>query len=138
MRSSAMRPGATRRFSLTRLAPGAQVWSARDASSADNDPRGKSMSRGRTQRACRLAAIALATVAVAALPGGAAATGTGAAAPTIEAVSTLPQYVSGGDVLVEIRLHDDAASAKHLRVERNGVDVTGSFRTMPDGSLLGL
>ena len=96
------------------------------------------MTRGRTQRTCRLAAIALAAVAVGALPAGAVATGTGAAAPTIEAVSTLPQYVSGGDVLVEIRLHDDAASAKHLRVARNGVDVTSRFRTMPDGSLLGL
>ena len=95
------------------------------------------MKRTRTRRALRLAAAATTLAAAAALlPFG--ATGAGAGAPTLEAVSTLPQYVSGGDVLVQITLHDDAASAKHLRVERNGEDVSGSFRTMPDGSLLGL
>ena len=66
------------------------------------------------------------------------ASGAGSAAPAVEALSTLPQYVSGGDVLVEIRLHDDAASLKHLRIEANGRDVSASFRTMPDGSLRGL
>ncbi|HET9507134.1 MAG TPA: DUF6351 family protein [Gaiellaceae bacterium] len=94
------------------------------------------MKRTRTRRALRLAALAATLVAAAVLPFG--ATGASNGAPTIEAVSTLPQYVSGGDVLVRITLHDDRASAKHLRVERNGEDVTGSFRTMPDGSLLGL
>ncbi len=64
--------------------------------------------------------------------------GASSAAPTIEALSTLPQYVSGGDVLVEIRLHDDAASLKHLRIEANGRDVPESFQQMPDGSLRGL
>jgi hypothetical protein len=66
-----------------------------------------------------------------------AAEGASAAAPTIEAVSTKPEYVSGGDVLVRVRVHDNGA-AKHLRVERDGVDVTSSFHAMPDGSLLGL
>jgi hypothetical protein len=94
------------------------------------------MSRERIRRARRLAAVATIALGVAALPG--SATGADAAAPTIEALSTLPQYVSGGDVLVEIRLHDDAASAKHVRIELDGEDVSDSFRTMPDGSLLGL
>ena len=96
------------------------------------------MSRKPKRWALRVAA-STAVLAAATVPLGATgASGAASGAPTIAAVSTLPQYVSGGDVLVEIRLHDDAASAKHLRVERNGVDVTGSFRTMPDGSLLGL
>ncbi len=79
---------------------------------------------------------AVAVLAAGLLPVGAA--GASSAAPTIEALSTLPQYVSGGDVLVEIRLHDDAASLKHLRIEANGQDVSASFRAMPDGSLRGL
>ena len=93
------------------------------------------MSGPRT-RSVRLLAAAAAVLAAGLLPTGAG--GAGSAAPTIEALSTLPQYVSGGDMLVEIRLHDDAASAKQLRVERNGVDVSAQFRTMPDGSLRGL
>ena len=89
----------------------------------------------RTRRA-RFVATAAAIVAAGLLPVGAG--GAGSSAPTIEALSTLPQYVSGGDVLVEIRLHDDAASLKHLRIELNGEDVSASFRRMPDGSLRGL
>jgi Tannase-like family of unknown function (DUF6351) len=54
-----------------------------------------------------------------------------------EAVSTNSAYVSGGDVLVRARTHDRGA-AKHLRIEVDGVDVRSDFRTMPDGSLLGL
>ena len=93
------------------------------------------MSGSRT-RLVRLVAAAAAVLAAGLLPAGAG--GASSAAPAIEALSTLPQYVSGGDVLVEIRLHDDAASLKHLRIEANGRDVSGSFRTMPDGSLRGL
>ena len=93
------------------------------------------MSGSRT-RVVRLVAAAAAVLAAGLLPVGAG--GASSAAPAIEALSTLPQYVSGGDVLVEIRLHDDAASLKHLRIEANGRDVSGSFRTMPDGSLRGL
>ncbi len=93
------------------------------------------MSGSRT-RLVRLVAAAAAVLTVGLLPAGAG--GANSAAPAIEALSTLPQYVSGGDVLVEIRLHDDAASLKHLRIEANGRDVSGSFRTMPDGSLRGL
>jgi hypothetical protein len=57
-----------------------------------------------------------------------------AAASKIEvsAVSTRPEYVSGGDVLVRV----DAAGA--VRVERDRTDVTPAFHQMPDGSLLGL
>ena len=93
------------------------------------------MSGSRT-RVVRLVAAAAAILAAGLLPVGAG--GASSAAPAIEALSTLPQYVSGGDVLVEIRLHDDAASLKQLRIEANGRDVSGSFRTMPDGSLRGL
>jgi hypothetical protein len=59
------------------------------------------------------------------------------AAPDIAAVSTLPQYVSGGDVLVSVAVHD-AGAAKQLHVSLDGTDVTSSFRAMPDGSFLGL
>jgi hypothetical protein len=94
------------------------------------------MNVARTRRVRRATVAAVAVLAAALAP--LCATAAGSGAPTIEALSTLPQYVSGGDVLVEIRLHDDAASAKHLRIERNGEDVSGSFRTMPDGTLRGL
>jgi hypothetical protein len=93
------------------------------------------MSGPRT-RLVRLVAAAAAVLAAGLLPVGAG--GAGNAAPTIEALSTLPQYVSGGDVLVEIRLHDDAASLKQLRIELNGEDVSSSLREMPDGTLRGL
>jgi hypothetical protein len=96
------------------------------------------MSRNPKRWALRLAASTAVLAAVTVPLGATGASGAGSGAPTIAAVSTLAQYVSGGDVLVEVRLHDDAASAKHLRVERNGVDVTDTFHTMPDGSLLGL
>ena len=89
----------------------------------------------RTRRA-RLLATAAAVLAAGLLPVGAC--GAGSAAPAIDALSTLPQYVSGGDVLVELRLHDDAASLKQLRIELNGEDVSASFRSMPDGTLRGL
>jgi hypothetical protein len=82
------------------------------------------------------AAIALAAaVPGVTLPGGAVASA--AAAPGVEAVSTLPRYVSGGDVLVRVTPPDPGA-AKHLRVEVDGVDVTASFHGQADGSLLGL
>jgi hypothetical protein len=89
----------------------------------------------RTRRA-RLVAAAAAILAAGLLPVGAG--GASSAAPALEALSTLPQYVSGGDVLVEVRLHDDAASLKQLRIELNGEDVSASFRSMPDGTLRGL
>jgi Tannase-like family of unknown function (DUF6351) len=87
----------------------------------------------------RAALVASALIASVALPGGAAADpGDGsAAAPEVAAVSTKAAYVSGGDVLVQVRVHD-AGAARHLRVERDGVDVTSAFHAMPDGSFLGL
>ncbi len=91
---------------------------------------------GRRIRRTRLVAATAAVLAAGLLPVGAG--GAGSAAPTIEALSTLPQYVSGDDVLVEIRLHDDAASLRQLRIELNGEDVSSSFRGMPDGTLRGL
>ncbi len=81
--------------------------------------------------------VIAATVAVAtALPGVATAEEP-AAAPRIEALSTLPGYVSGGDVLVRVTPHDPGA-AKFLRIEVDGTNVTSSFRKQSDGSLLGL
>jgi hypothetical protein len=63
------------------------------------------------------------------------ATGAGSAEAAVEALSTLPQYVSGGNVLVEVRVPE---SLDNFRIERNGDDVTSRFRAMPDGSLRGL
>jgi Tannase-like family of unknown function (DUF6351) len=53
------------------------------------------------------------------------------------AVSTRAEYVSGGDVLLEVRTHDPGG-ARHLRIEVDGRDVMSAFHTMPDGSRLGL
>ena len=55
----------------------------------------------------------------------------------VTAVSTRAEYVSGGDVLVEVRAHDQGA-ARHLRIEVDGNDVSSAFHQMPDGTMLGL
>lgn len=81
-----------------------------------------------------VAATALVTATVLAPP---ALPATAAAAPEIVTVSNRADLVSGGDVLVEVRLPEDSDPAS-LRVTRNGSDVTGSFATGPDGRLLGL
>ena len=119
----------------TCTSPPGVVCSRRPGTGRSHTTEGGEMSGSRT-RLVRLVAAAAAVLAAGLLPAGASSASS--AAPAIEALSTLPQYVSGGDVLVEIRLHDDAASLKHLRIEANGRDVSGSFRTMPDGSLRGL
>jgi hypothetical protein len=101
------------------------------------DPRGKVFeAKGESVRGKHwaVAAAAIATTAVA--PVGATAD-PGEAAPSVAAVSTRAEYVTGGDVLVRVAVHDEGA-AKHLRIERNGTDVTSSFQQMADGSLLGL
>jgi hypothetical protein len=46
--------------------------------------------------------------------------------------NTKPEFVSGGDVLVRVSRGD------HVRVRRNGADVTSSFTAQPDGTLLGV
>ncbi len=93
----------------------------------------------RSRRLCGV--VVAATLAVAAtLPGlapGAVGASAPAAAPRIEAVSTLSRYVSGGDVLVRVTPHGRSA-AKDMRVEVDGIDVTSTFLEQPDGSLLGL
>ena len=90
--------------------------------------------RGRSAWVAALTLCSFAVVphAVAAAPASAAP-----AAPEIRIVSTRAEYVSGGDVLVEVRTHDQGA-AKHLRIEVDDRDVLSSFREMPDGSRLGL
>jgi hypothetical protein len=83
-----------------------------------------------------VAAMAAAALATVVLPAGSVAEGA-AAAPAVEAVSTDAAFVSGGDVLVKVTVHD-AGAAKHLRVALDGTDITSSFRAQSDGSFLGL
>src|SRR3712207_988894 len=46
--------------------------------------------------------------------------------------NTKPEFVSGGDVLVRV------SRGEHVRVRRNGTDVTSSLTAQPDGTLLGV
>jgi hypothetical protein len=94
------------------------------------------MFRVAIRRRAALRLLVLSAAAAAALPASAGAD-PGTAAPDIEAVSTRAEYVSGGDVLVRVRTHD-AGTARQLRIERDGVDVTSAFHDQSDGSLLGL
>ena len=71
----------------------------------------------------------LVTLAVAALPVSAAA-----AVKGITALSSRPDRVSGGDVLVQIAQDDDASTAVTL----NGADVTGAFQAGPAHTRIGL
>ena len=88
--------------------------------------------------AAALCIAALALSSFAAVPYGAAAdSGRKPKAPEVTAISTRAEYVSGGNVLVEVRL-DDRRNDKHLRIELDGRDVRRAFREMPDGSRLGL
>ncbi len=57
-----------------------------------------------------------------------------AAVKSIVALSSRPDRVSGGDVLVEVRQDDDAAP----RVTLNGADVTGAFSAGPGHTRIGL
>ena len=95
------------------------------------------MDQGKRARRAWVAALAFGAATV--VPFGAAADAghRGPAAPVLTAVSTRAEYVSGGDVLIELRL-PDRGSTKHLRIEVDGVDVRSAFHAMPDGSLLGL
>jgi len=88
--------------------------------------------RVRTAVFAVLAVVAATPLAAQADPGG-----DPAGAPTIAALSTRAEYVSGGDVLVGVTTHDPGA-ARHLRIERDGVDVSSAFHELPDGSLQGL
>jgi hypothetical protein len=55
----------------------------------------------------------------------------------IEAVSTHKNYVSGGDVLVRVKL-PSGVSTGDATISVQGRDVTASFRDMGDGTMLGL
>ena len=81
-----------------------------------------------------LLAAALAALALFPTIGAAAPERARAEAPTVEAVSTRAEYVSGGDVLVRVT----GSSLAGVRIDRDGTDVTSAFHAMPDGSLLGL
>jgi Tannase-like family of unknown function (DUF6351) len=59
-----------------------------------------------------------------------------ASALEIQAVSSRPDMVSGGDALVQIKA--PAGSRKKLKVTVNGTDVTASFKPDANGALLGL
>ncbi|MFL6126144.1 DUF6351 family protein [Actinophytocola sp.] len=83
-------------------------------------------------RACAVATVLL--TAALALTG---LTGVTAADPrhglTVTVLSnTKSEFVSGGDVLVRV------SRDEHVRVLRNGADVTAGFTAQPDGSLLGV
>jgi hypothetical protein len=77
----------------------------------------------------RRSALLVAVVAlfVSLVPLASAAAAPGNAAPTITALSTHPDKVTGGDVLIEVTT-PDAAAARHLRLEAGGRDVTASLR----------
>jgi hypothetical protein len=64
----------------------------------------------------------------------ATAVSTAAAVTSIEALSSRPDRVSGGDVLVEVRQDDDAATPVTL----NGADVTAAFSAGPGHMRIGL
>ena len=64
----------------------------------------------------------------------AAALGASAAVRSIVTLSSRPDRVSGGDVLVEVRQDDDAAS----RVTLNGDDVSAAFHPGPGHTRVGL
>jgi len=63
-----------------------------------------------------------------------AAFGAAAAVRGIEALSSRPDRVSGGDVLIALRQDDDAATPVTL----NGADVTGAFHPGPGHTRVGL
>jgi hypothetical protein len=56
---------------------------------------------------------------------------------TITTLSNRADLVSGGDVLVEVKLPDPAL-ATSLNVSVNGTDVTSAFKTRADGRTIGL
>ena len=86
----------------------------------------------------RLAGVLLAAL----LLVGAAACGGGddtpaAAAPALQTLSSKPEYVSGGDVLIEAMLPQQSVP---LTVTLNGADISGSFKADPakPGRMVGL
>ena len=75
-----------------------------------------------------------ATALVIAMLGMTAALGASAAVRSIATLSSRPDRVSGGDVLVEVRQDDDAA----VPVTLNGADVTAAFQPGPHHTRIGL
>ena len=55
----------------------------------------------------------------------------------IESVSTKPWLITGGDVLLRLRL-DGGTDAAAVRVTLNGADVSAEFRASDDATMLGL
>ncbi len=95
------------------------------------------MNRGIRGRRALIAALALCSFAAVPHSSGSGFRRQGTAAPEITAISTRAEYVSGGDVLVEVRTHDRRrrqAPAHRARRARR----LAAFREMPDGSRLGL
>jgi hypothetical protein len=83
-------------------------------------------------RACAVATVLLtAAMALTGLPGVTAADPRHDLTVTVLS-NTKPEFVSGGDVLVRVSRDD------HVRVRRNGTDVTSGFTAQPDGTFLGV
>jgi hypothetical protein len=79
-------------------------------------------------------ALSAALALIVAATSAATAFGAAAAVTSIEALSSRPDRVSGGDVLVEVRQDDDAATPVTL----NGADVTAAFSAGPAHTRVGL
>jgi len=88
---------------------------------------------------CRSLPAAFAAVVVSAVLAACGGGGGGGTsnAPTITTLSTRADLVSGGDVLVEVKLPPIGA-ASSLKVDVDGVDVTSAFTTRSDGRTVGL
>ena len=88
---------------------------------------------------CRSLPAAFAAVVVSAVLAACGGGGGGGTsnAPTITTLSNRADLVSGGDVLVEVKLPPIGA-ASSLKVDVDGVDVTSAFTTRSDGRTVGL
>src|SRR5439155_9776614 len=75
------------------------------------------------------------TLALAACGGG-DGSGSGLAGTSIQTLSNRADLVSGGDVLMEVKL-PAGAQASRLKVTVNSLDQTAAFQTLPSGRTVG-
>ena len=94
------------------------------------------MSSARRALAVGVALIALATACSSSSGGsGAQSSGAGTSSVQVEAISTRPEYVTGGDVLVAV--HTASGALDGITVHAGDQDVTAAFRAQ-NGALTGL